>query len=116
MHELAVTQSLLETASDYAHKSKAKKVISLNLIIGDLSGIIDESVQFYWDFVTKDSICADSTLNFEHIPAVMICQNCEEQFEIGAELIPCPNCQSVNLKLISGDEFRLESIEVESGP
>lgn len=113
MHEFAVTQSLLETASDYAQKNNAKRVISLNLVIGDLSGIIDESVQFYWDFISKDTICENSTLNFDHRNAVMKCMACEYQFIMDGELMPCPQCESMDIKIIAGDEFRLESIEIE---
>jgi hydrogenase nickel incorporation protein HypA/HybF len=114
MHELAVTQSLLETASDYAKRNNAKRVIALNLIIGDLSGIIDESVQFYWDFVSKDTICAESQLSFDHREAIMKCLSCGNEFEMGDELTPCAKCNSANIKVISGDEFRLDSIEIET--
>jgi hydrogenase nickel incorporation protein HypA/HybF len=114
MHELAITQSLLDTASDYATKNNAKRVISLNLVIGDLSGIIDDSVQFYWDFVSKDTICAKSQLNFEHRKAFMKCSNCGHKFLMDDELIPCPNCESISIQILSGDEFRLETIEIET--
>ena len=114
MHELAITQSLLDTASDYAIKNNAKRVITLNLVIGDLSGIIDDSVQFYWDFVSKDTVCAKSQLVFEHRKAYMKCSKCGHEFHMDDDLTPCPNCSSISIKVLSGDEFRLDSIEIET--
>lgn len=113
MHELAVTESLLKTASEYAEKNDAKKVLCLNLLIGNLSGIIDDSVQFYWDIISEDSICYQAKLNIEKVPAKFICQICKHEFLMGEDLSPCPQCQSMDIKVIAGDEFLLKSIEIE---
>ncbi len=115
MHELAVTESLLNTASEYAIKNNAQKVNSLNITIGDLSSIVSDSVQFYWDIISEDTICEKSLLIFKRIPAKFLCQACENDFEIQGELLPCPMCGSMDLKTIQGDEFLLESIEIEKG-
>jgi len=113
MHELAVTESLLNTACDYAEKNQADRVICLNIIIGKLSGIIDESVQFYWDIISKETLCSNATLNFEKKPARISCQACQNNFDLDDELTPCPQCGSMHLKILSGDEFLLDSIEIE---
>lgn len=113
MHELAVTESLLETASDYAVRNGAKRVLGLNLVIGDLSGIIDDSVQFYWDMISVDTICAGSKLNINKQPARFLCRSCQKEFTMDGELTPCPHCGSIDIKVISGDEFMLQSIEIE---
>jgi len=115
MHELAVTESLLNTACDYAIKSDAQRVISLNIIIGDLSNIIDDSVQFYWDIISENTICEKSILIFNKLSAKFICQLCGSEFEINGELLPCPVCGSMDLRTTQGDEFLLESIEIEKG-
>jgi hydrogenase nickel incorporation protein HypA/HybF len=113
MHELAVTECLLKTACEYAGKNQADRVISLNIIIGGLSGIIDESVQFYWDMISEDTICSKAMLHFEKRPARLNCQACGNVFNLDGELIPCPCCGSMHLKVLSGDEFLLDSIEIE---
>ncbi len=113
MHELAITESLLNIASDYAIKNYAQRIISLNIIIGELSNIIGDSVQFYWDIISENTICEKSVLIFNKIPAKFICQACKNEFEINGELIPCPICSSMNLSMIQGDEFLLNSIEIE---
>ncbi|BBB48693.1 hydrogenase maturation nickel metallochaperone HypA [Pelolinea submarina] len=113
MHELAVTESLLKTATEYALENDAKKVTSLNLLIGTLSGIVDDSVQFYWDMISADTICSQAKLNIERQPAKFKCQSCQTEYALDGELSPCPNCGSVNIRVIAGDEFLLQSIEIE---
>ncbi len=53
MHELAVTESILEIALRHSGEAGAQRITDLHLVIGELSTIIDESVQFYWDFVSE---------------------------------------------------------------
>ncbi len=113
MHELAVTESLLKTANEYALKNDAKKVTRLNLVIGDLSGIIDDSVQFYWDMISEGTICSHAELKIEKKPARFRCQACQHEFNMDDNLTPCPLCQSMNIRVIEGDEFLLKSIEIE---
>jgi len=113
MHELSVTESLLNTACEYAEKQDATKITILNIKIGKLSGIVDDSIQFYWDIISENSLCEGSVLNFMRISAKFECNACHTQFEIDAELMPCPNCNSMDLATIQGDEFMLESIEIE---
>ncbi len=113
MHELAVTESLLKTASEYAGKNGAKRVLNLELVIGDLAGIINDSVQFYWDMISAETICAGSILKIVKQPAEFRCRACQNEFTMDDELTPCPRCGSVDIKVTAGDEFTLKSIEIE---
>ena len=113
MHELAVTESILKTSLEYALKEQAKKVTDVFLVIGKLSSYVDDSIQFYWDFVSKDSICSKAKLHFERIPARLLCKDCQAEFTLTDDLSPCPNCGSSRLNILSGDEFRIDSIQIE---
>ncbi|OJX47012.1 MAG: hydrogenase maturation nickel metallochaperone HypA [Chloroflexi bacterium 44-23] len=113
MHELAVTESILSIAQKHAAKANASKVTDIYIVIGKLSSIVDDSVQFYWDIISQDTICEFSTLHFERISARFICLNCSTEYEVAAEMMPCPNCQSIHVKVLAGEEFYLDSIEIE---
>ena len=113
MHELSVTESILEIASRHAKAAGAKKVTDINIVIGRLSSIVDDSVQFYWDIIAQDSICAGATLHFQRLPARMLCLDCSREYTFDGEMIPCPTCGSYSARVISGEEFRMDSIEVE---
>lgn len=113
MHELSVTESVLEIACRYAKKEQAKKVTDVYLVLGRLSSIVGESVQFYWDMISKDTLCENAKLHFKRIPAKLICLDCNHQYNLEDDLQPCPNCGSARVKVISGDEFNLDSIEIQ---
>jgi len=113
MHELAVTESILNIATKHARQSEAKRVTDVHLVIGDLSSIVDDSVQFYWDMITKNTLCENARLHFERIPAKLECRDCGHQFTIVDGLQPCPKCNSVRVKVIAGEEFLVDSLEIE---
>jgi len=113
MHELAITESILKIAEKHAAQANATKVTDINIVIGQLSSIVNDSVQFYWDIVSKDTLCASATLHFIRVPAKMICLDCSNEFEIPDELTACPQCSSFRLKVAAGEEFWLDSIEIE---
>lgn len=114
MHELAITESLLEITLKHAEAAGAKKVKQLNIVIGQMSSVVDESVQFYWDFIAKNTIAKEAILKFERIAATFRCLNCEAEFGLnGHHNFLCPHCQSAQVQLIGGSDFRLDSIDVE---
>jgi len=113
MHELPVVQSLLELTLDHAARHNARRVLALNLIIGQLASIVDDCVQFYWDILAKDTIAAGAKLNFQRIPARFRCRDCGMEFSLDESSLICPRCHDFHVDLIQGDEFRLESIDIE---
>lgn len=114
MHELAVTESILNIALEHAKRANAKQVTQLHLVIGNLSSIVDDSVQFYWDTISQGTMCEGAQLSFERIPARLTCQECGTTYTLDSELTLCPQCNSGRVKIVSGEEFRLDSIEIES--
>jgi hydrogenase nickel incorporation protein HypA/HybF len=114
MHELSVTESILEIALRHSQQAGATRVTNLYLVIGQLSSIVDDSVQFYWDIIAKDTLAEGACLHFQRVPAEFLCLDCNHRFIPGDEILACPNCQSVRIKVKAGDEFLLESIDVET--
>jgi len=115
MHELSITQSILEIALRHGKQAQATKITSLNLVIGQLSSVVDDSVQFYWDMIAEGTLAEGAQLHFKRIPAQLECQDCGQAYSLeGNQLEGCPNCESTKVKVIAGKEFQLESIEIEN--
>ena len=113
MHELAVTQSMLDLALEYAGRAGAQRITRINLVVGEISGIVDESVQFYFDFVSKGTLAEGAQLAFERQPARLRCRACGHEFALQDGNWACPVCQAQGGEIIAGREFYMESIEVE---
>lgn len=113
MHELSVTESLLKIAVEHAEKAEAKRVTDLHLVIGDLASMVDDSIQFYWDIIAQGTIAERATLHFRRVPAELQCNACFEKYQPNDTDLICPKCGGVGAKIIAGEEFFLESIDVE---
>jgi hydrogenase nickel incorporation protein HypA/HybF len=114
MHELSITENMLEIALDYATRAHAKRIINLYLIVGEMSSIVDDSVQFYWELITDNTIAENSKLNFKRIKAEFICNDCETKYFLIDQQLTCPSCNSSNISLIAGDEFMIEAIDIDA--
>jgi hydrogenase nickel incorporation protein HypA/HybF len=113
MHELAITQSMLDLVLKQAEKARSEKVGKINLVIGEMTGVVARSVQFYFGFLSQDTPAEGAELNFKIIPTTAKCRNCGQEFKLGEFDWTCPHCQSNNIEITGGKELFVESIEVE---
>lgn len=114
MHELSITQSILEIALNYAQRHKAQKILEIHLQIGEITDLEDEWLQRYFDFLSKDTIAEDAKVKIERIPAQGQCSKCLTIFPLDKITWnnKCPSCAGRDWELISGREFRVEALEV----
>jgi hydrogenase nickel incorporation protein HypA/HybF len=113
MHELPVTQSLLEIALRHARGSTATRITDLHIVMGELTTMLDDSIQFYWDMIAEGTIAQGAKLHFRRVPAELQCMACFTKYTPQEKELLCPNCGSVGAKIIAGEEFSLEAIDVE---
>ena len=113
MHELPVTQSILELALKHAQKADAKQITDIHIVMGELSTTVDDSVQFYWGIIAKETIAEGAKLHFRRVPAEMQCLTCSQKFHPEDEFL-CPNCGGAQVKVTAGEEFYVEAIDVDS--
>lgn len=115
MHELSVTQALLEQVLHHAHAADATRVRAIHVSIGQLSSIVDDSVEFYWPLIAADTIAAEAGLHFARTPARFICAACGQTFTFDQQRdYICPHCGSMDVTVTGGDEMRLDSIEIDT--
>ncbi|HKZ43535.1 MAG TPA: hydrogenase maturation nickel metallochaperone HypA [Anaerolineales bacterium] len=113
MHELAVSESILKIALENAEKAHASSIKSINLEIGQLASLVDESINFYWDIISEGTIAQGAVLTINRISVEMRCFDCGKVFIPDGESFECPDCSSIRVQVIRGDEMRVESIDVE---
>lgn len=113
MHEYAVTKSLIELSLNEAEKAGASRITEIRLVIGDLSTIIDESVQMYFDIISEGTKAEGAKLIFRRIPAQFRCGVCGRTYDKPAVGFDCPDCGGTGMPTGVGREFYIESIEVE---
>jgi len=113
MHELAITQDMLNLVLEQAEKAGAKEVGEINLVIGEMTGVVEDCVQFYFNFLSKGTIAERAALSFTMVPTTARCRVCDKPFELKEFDWACPYCQGNSMEIIAGKELFVESIEVE---
>jgi hydrogenase nickel incorporation protein HypA/HybF len=113
MHELAVTENIIEVVTRHAQQAGAQRVLKIHLVIGELASIVDDCIQFYFDFMSKDTLMSGAELVFQRIPIKVRCQACGSEWQPETGDWACPGCQAAQAQVVAGREFTIDHIEVE---
>ncbi len=113
MHELGLTQNIVDIALQHAEREQAQKILAITVEIGALSGVIAEAVEFAFDVCSKGTIAEGARLEIRHIDGRGQCLDCNKQAEISTLTHLCPNCGSLALETIAGQEMTFTEMEID---
>ena len=113
MHEQSIVESLLALAIENAEKAKASKILRIYLVVGELSGVVEDAVEFYFNILSKDTIAEKASLFFMQIPTRLHCRNCDTVFTPENNNFHCPECKEQQAEIIGRRELYVDSMEVE---
>jgi len=113
MHEMDIAQSILDITLANAAKHQAKQVTKIQLLVGKLTGIEPEALEFCFGVLAAESIAAQAILEIVLVPLVVLCRDCGRKFTVERYRFLCENCGSANLEMLSGRELRVEHLEVD---
>ena len=113
MHELAITQSILDIAQKVADEHGATRVKSVRIMLGEYSSVVPQCIQDYFDVISKGTVVEGAFLDIRRLPVIIRCNSCQKENRIDRLHVACPLCGSTDLKLIHGREFYIERLEVE---
>ena len=110
MHELSLSSAIVNTVVKHAD---GRRVSVVSLRVGHLRQVVPDSLEFYFEFVARGTVCEGAALEQEAVPGVLRCDACTAEWEMDLPFFRCPECGSGEVAVISGNEFEVESIEVE---
>ena len=123
MHEMSITQAMLDMALKHA---KGHRITDIHLRVGRMSLIVPESVEFYFEYLSRGTLAEGATLHFETTPMEMTCMDCGRQADLSDWTDEQPRaimvqalargcqCGSKNLRVTGGTGFHMVSLEVEA--
>jgi hydrogenase nickel incorporation protein HypA/HybF len=112
MHELPISQNILDIALRHASQAGATKIVTIHITIGQLSSVVDDSVAFYWEMIAQGTPAENARLEFKRIPARLRCLDCQHEYTYDGDDFTCPACKSSQVQVIAGREFYVESLDV----
>lgn len=112
MHELSIVESLLSVALEHAEKADATRILKVYVVVGDLSGVVEDSVNLYFRFLSEKTIAAGATIDFIRRPARLRCRGCNKIFTPENHEFRCPDCKDQTVDIIGGRELYVDRLEV----
>ena len=113
MHEYHIVEGVVKQILEKAKTSNAKKITSVTLILGELSGLQEESIRIYFDNLAEENILKGAKLIIKPVKSKLECQDCGEIFEHEKSKFNCPKCNGLGVLTDSGKEFYIDNIEID---
>lgn len=113
MHELSLTQNIVELAVEHARRENATAIFSLTVEIGALSGVMADAVAFAFDVCSQNTLAQGARLEIRHIPGLGRCLSCHELTEMETLSYVCPLCGSLALETLQGQEMKFIEMEID---
>lgn len=114
MHEMSLCRSLFRIIEQNANDYNCQQVNSITLVIGELSSVDIEALKFAFTICQKQqSLTYNATLYIKAIEPWSHCRQCDHEFRPDSRFSPCPQCATLNVELLQGDEFSIQSMEAE---
>jgi hydrogenase nickel incorporation protein HypA/HybF len=110
MHELSITQSVVEICE---RNADGRRVLSVTLEVGELSGILPDAMEFCFEACTKGTLLEGAKLVIDRVPPMGHCRDCGGDFPVSAYYDSCPSCGGFAVELKAGEEMRVKELEVE---
>ena len=108
MHELAITQSIVEAVLECAGSASVRRVV---VEIGKLSAVVPDAVRFCFDLCCEGTPLAGAELVIVETPGVGRCADCDAKVALDGPLGRC-GCGSTHVEWLSGHELRIREMEV----
>lgn len=105
---------MLESVEAHAQRIGAKRVLAINLVIGERASVIDDSILFYFDALTPGTLAEGARLNVRRTRMRFHCAPCDADYTPSGADFQCPHCHTVGQVMDDGSEMLIESMEVET--
>ena len=112
MHELSLATELVEQVELAARREGAVRVESVEVVIGELSGVELESFEFCFPLAAEGTLLEGARLEIERVPVRVRCSHCGRESAPAPTGLACRECGSLAVELVAGRDFRLRAIEV----
>jgi hydrogenase nickel incorporation protein HypA/HybF len=113
MHELSICQALMEEVARVAREHRARRVLAVTVRIGPLAGVEPALLESAFPLASAGTLAADSTLRIERAEVRVQCLECDAQSQAAATSLLCASCGSWRVRVLSGEELLLASVELE---
>jgi hydrogenase nickel incorporation protein HypA/HybF len=124
MHEFSVAQEIIRSVIREAQKHDAKRVIKVELEIGEITFLNPEQVTFWVEQGMRGTVGEGLEIVVRRIEPEIRCEDCGYQGRLEVEEDPrhhfvlpvflCPKCGSGKVRITRGKETLLKRLEIDT--
>lgn len=121
MHEYALTTAIIEQLLEEIDFNNLETIVSVSLGFGPFSHSSTDSIEFWWEILTENTILEGSNLIFKDLAGKLFCPSCDQEFEIvnnkethveeSLNIYACPLCSSLQTEIKSCTDITILSYE-----
>lgn len=121
MHEVSVVSDIVKEILNVLEDYDVEKVEEVTLVIGDLTNLGEEQMEFAYEIVTRDTVLEGSKLAIEKEAIRVKCEKCG--YEGGVEsiksdydshsipILSCPKCKG-KVKVTAGQTCAVRNLKI----
>ena len=115
MHEYSIVEGVLDSVIPAAEKAGADRIVCVRLRVGDMTEVVQESLDFMWGICCEQRgpMVEGCRLEVEYVYPRSACLKCGHEFEHDRFHLKCPECGSASTMLLSGRELEIASMDVD---
>lgn len=110
MHELGIVYEVIKVVDNFVKENDITRVEKIVLEIGQLSQAIPRFIEECYPAAVDQTPYEDTKLEIITLPANGKCKVCGEIYNIIEHRKVCPNCNTEDFDLISGEEFNIKEV------
>ena len=121
MHEVSVVSDIVSAILKELEKYNVERVEEVVLVVGDMTSLGEDQLEFAYEIVTKETKLEGSKLVIEHEKIRVKCNDCGYEGEVrmlesdyGEHTIPilsCPKCNG-KVKVTAGQTCKVRNLKI----
>jgi len=112
VHELSIAQSIYDIVAQHVPPEQRRAVKSVRLLVGELAGVVPESLSFCFGAITSGTPLERAELTITPVPLKAACRECRRKFVVAELRFQCPECGKTDVEVLSGKELQVTEIEL----
>jgi hydrogenase nickel incorporation protein HypA/HybF len=126
MHEFSTAVGIVETINDVAKKNNAKRIIKVDLVVGEFTMLNSEQLTFAFEIASEGTLAEGAEVIITEQRGQIECKDCKYKGDIKkkdekvdhlvvdlSNIFECPKCKSNNTDISGGRDIYVNNIEVE---
>jgi hydrogenase nickel incorporation protein HypA/HybF len=113
MHEMTIAMNIIDLVTSRATTENARQINRIELEVGELSGVMIDSLRFCFDLASRNTLAEGAELTIDAVPGHGTCHSCGRDFPINTITVLCPHCGNFGVEITRGKELKIRSINID---